>query len=243
VGEEIEEADTAVFRAVESLTSEGIVVEGNCSKGYPSETILKRCEREKSNVIIIPTPYFEKAEKPGVHSLGATVDILLKKAPCPTILVKTPIQKPENITKKILLPIQSMKDYRVAKWALTLAEKNSKLLLLNVVEKTAVEKAKEIAEKFLEAKLDEGSISYIERKLHKDGGNLMVNIARKGQEKGIDIKRRIKVGDETAVTFEEMEKERISMLILAAKPEKGNTIGLKVENLARLSSIPVLIIK
>jgi hypothetical protein len=71
----------------------------------------------------------------------------------------------------------------------------------------------------------------------------MANIARRGHEKGIGIERRFRVGDEVTVTLEEMEKERSSMLILAAKPEKGNTIGSKVENLVRLSSIPILVVK
>jgi nucleotide-binding universal stress UspA family protein len=238
--EEIEESDSTVFRAVELLAYQGIGVEGSRGEGYPSENILRLAEKEEASVIIIPTPYAEKVEKPSVESLGTTIDIVLQRASCPTMLVKSPVQKPKDIVKNILLPIQSLEEYKAAKWALTLAEDDSRLLLLNVVAKSSVKTAKEIAERLLEAEIDEDSIAEI---LRKDVSTLMANIARRGHEKGIRIERRFRVGEETTVTLEEMEKERSSMLILSTKPEKGNTIGSKVENLVRLSSIPILIVK
>jgi nucleotide-binding universal stress UspA family protein len=238
--EETEESDSAVFRAVELLASQGIGVEGSRGEGYPSENILRLAEKEEASLIIIPTPYAEKAEKPCVESLGTTVDIVLQRASCPTMLVKSPVQKPKDAVKNILLPIQSLEEYKAAEWALTLAEDDFRLLLLNVVDKSSVETAKEIAERLLEAEIDEDSTAEM---LRKDVSTLMANIARRGHEKGIGIERRFRVGDEVTVTLEEMEKERSSMLILAAKPEKGNTIGSKVENLVRLSSIPILVVK
>ena len=221
-GEETEESDSAVFRAVELLASQGIKVEGSCGEGSPSENILGIAEKEEASLIIIPTPYAEKAEKPCVESLGTTLDIVLQRATCPTMLVKASVQEPEDIVKSILLPIQSVEEYKAAEWALTLAESDSRLLLLNVVERSSVETTKEIAEKLLEAEIDEDSI---ERMLRKDVSNLMVNIASRGHEKGIRIERRFRVGDEITITLEEMDKEKGSMLVLAAKPEKGNTIG------------------
>ena len=112
--------------------------------------------------------------------------------------------------------------------------------MLNVVDRSFVETTKEIVERLFEADINDVSI---ERILGKDISNLIANIATSGKEKGIKIERRFRVLDEATVTIEEIEKEKNSMLILAAKPEIGNRIGSTVENLARLSSIPVLIIK
>jgi nucleotide-binding universal stress UspA family protein len=135
--EETEESDSAVFRAVELLASQGIGVEGSRGEGYPSENILRLAEKEEASLIIIPTPYAEKAEKPCVESLGTTVDIVLQRASCPTMLVKSPVQKPKDAVKNILLPIQSLEEYKAAEWALTLAEDDFRLLLLNVVDKSS----------------------------------------------------------------------------------------------------------
>jgi nucleotide-binding universal stress UspA family protein len=238
--EETNKSNSTILRAVELLKSQRIKVEGSCGEGYPSENILRLAEKEKASIIIIPTPYAEKAEKPCIESLGTTADIVLKRAICPVILVKNPIKQPEDIMKNIILPIHSFEDFKAADWAFTLAEDNSRILLLNVVERSFVETTKEIVERLFEADINDISI---ERILGKDISNLLANITTRGKEKGIKIERRFRVLDEVTITIEEIEKEKNSMLILTAKPEIGNTIGSTVENLARLSSIPVLIIK
>jgi nucleotide-binding universal stress UspA family protein len=238
--EEIKKSDSTVFKAVELLDSQGIIVEGSCDEGYPSENILRLADREKPSVIIIPTPYAEKSEKPSIESLGTTVDIVLKRAPCPTILVKATVQKPENIMKVILLPINSVEEYTAAEWALTLVDYDSKIVLLNVVDKSSVKNTKEIAEELLEAKLDEDSIEGL---IRKNVDILMGSISRRGHEESIRIERKFRSGDMTSVTLEEIQKEKSTILILSTKPETGNTIGSKVENIARLSSVPVLIVK
>jgi nucleotide-binding universal stress UspA family protein len=238
--EEYNESNSTILRAVELLKSQGIKVEGSCGEGYPSENILTLAEKEKASIIIIPTPYAEKAERPCVESLGTTVDIVLKRAICPVILVKNPIEQPEDIMKNIILPIHSFEDFKAVEWAFTLAEDDSRILLLNVVDKSFVETTKEIAERLFEADINDISI---ERILGKDISNLLANIATKGKEKGVKIERQFRVLQEVIVTNKEIEKDKNSMLILMTKPEIGNTIGSTVENLARLSSIPVLIIK
>jgi len=124
--EEIENSPTLVSKAVEFLASQWITVKGRCREGYPSEHILKLAEEEKSGLIVIPSPYAEKAEKQCIESLGTTVEVVLRRASCPVILVRNLIPAPEEATKAILLPIHSVKAYRAAEWALALAEEGSK---------------------------------------------------------------------------------------------------------------------
>jgi nucleotide-binding universal stress UspA family protein len=221
-GEETEESSSKVNSAVELLVSQDIIAEGICGEGFPSENILRFAEKEMIDCIIIPTPYAEKTEKPCIESLGTTVDIVLQRAPCSIMLVKGSVQEPETVVKNILLSIQSVKEYMVAEWALTLVDEDSKILLLNVVDKSLVKNTKDVVEKLLKSKIIEDSI---EGMLQKDVNTLMVNIAKKGHEKRITVKRRFRVGEEVNITLEEMKKEGSSMLILATKPNKVNKVG------------------
>jgi nucleotide-binding universal stress UspA family protein len=141
--------------------------------------------------------------------------------------------------KSVLLIIDSTKTIKAAEWALTLAERGSKITLFSVTEKETIEKVEEIAQSLLDSEIDKG---ILERLHIKKFQALITGVVSETETKGIEVEKKHLVGDRIKLTLEETKKNH-TLLILTTSLEQYNILDNEVENLARLSRIPVLIVK
>ena len=237
--DEIKMAEKLANEATQLLESENISVTSNCSFGHPSEHILELSKQFNPSLIVMPTPYGERAENFNIESLGTTVDLVTRKTPFPILLVRKSTFLPREIVKSVLLIIDSIKTIKAAEWALTLAERGSKITLFSVTEKETIEKVEEIAQSLLDSEIDKG---ILERLHIKEFQALITGVVSETETRGIEVEKKHLVGDRIKLTLEET-KENHTLLILTTSLEQYNILDNEVENLARLSRIPVLIVK
>jgi nucleotide-binding universal stress UspA family protein len=237
--EELKISKKLVRKAITLLESENITVTGSCAYGRPSEHILELSNQFNPSLIIMPTPYGERSETFNIESLGTSVDIILRKSPFPTLLVRKPIFPPNEIVKSILLIINSLKTIQAAEWALTLAKNNSKIMILSITEKETMEKVEEITESLLDFEIDKDIVE----RLHRWEIRALINgIVSEAETKGIEIEKKHRIGDRIRLTLEEA-KQNHTIIILNTIIERDNILENEVENICRLSRIPILIIK
>jgi nucleotide-binding universal stress UspA family protein len=235
---ELSHSETA--KTIELLEARGIAVTGMCIEGQPSDQILRSAESEGSNLIVIPTHYAETVEAPSSESLGTTLDIVVKRAPCPVLIIRQPLSQPEAACEVILFPIYNVAVHRAAEWALTLAETGARLTLLSILDKASLETTKEVVQHLVEDAISDASV---ERVLGKSIQPLKARLAAELGERGIQVTRTHIVGDRVTAILEERERGRHTLLVLQAEPQKSTLIGATAENLARASDIPVLVVK
>jgi nucleotide-binding universal stress UspA family protein len=229
--EELKISKKLVRKAITLLESENITVTGSCAYGRPSEHILELSNQFNPSLIIMPTPYGERSETFNIESLGTSVDIILRKSPFPTLLVRKPIFPPNEIVKSILLIINSLKTIQ--------AENNSKIMILSITEKETMEKVEEITESLLDFEIDKDIVE----RLHRWEIRALTNgIVSEAETKGIEIEKKHRIGDRIRLTLEEA-KQNHTIIILNTIIERDNILENEVENICRLSRIPILIIK
>jgi nucleotide-binding universal stress UspA family protein len=237
--EELKISEKLVNKALRLLETENIIVTGSCGYGHPSEKILNLSNHINPSLIVLPTPYGERAEKFNIESLGTSVDLILRKSPFPTLLVRKPIFPPNEIMNKILLIIDSNKTIKAAEWALTMTQDNSNIMLLSITEKETVEKVEELAESLLDSEIDKDLVEHIHQKENQD---LINGIISEAKTKGVQIEKELLIGDKIRLILNEA-KENYTILILATALEQDNVFENEVENICRLVQIPILIIK
>jgi nucleotide-binding universal stress UspA family protein len=237
--EEIKISEELVKKAVTILEKENIKVIGTCEFGHPSEKILEITNLYNPNLIILPTPYGERSEPFDIDSLGTSVDMVLRKSPIPTLLVRKRKHPANEILNSILLVIESNKSIKAAEWALSLAKTDSKIMLLTMTEKDIIEKVEEIAESVLESDIDKEFIEHFHKKESLDLTNKIIDESR---QKDIKIEKKHIIGDKIRLILNQT-KEKHTMLILATSLEKNNVLSNEVENICRLIRIPILIVK
>ncbi|MHA2032557.1 MAG: universal stress protein, partial [Candidatus Kariarchaeaceae archaeon] len=133
--EEYNEAERLVEEALDHYKNININANGSCIIGSPSENILKFAQKEKHDLIILPSPYAERVEKDNLDSLGATVEILINRSKLPLLLLTESNILPEKIIENLVIPIQGNEDIVAAEWVLYLADQNSTIKILNIVRK------------------------------------------------------------------------------------------------------------
>jgi len=237
--DEIKIAEKLANEAIQLLESKNVSVTGSCNFGHPSEHILELSRQFNPSLIVMPIPYCERAEKLNIDSLGTTVDLIIRKSPFPILLVRKLTFPPSEIMKSVLLVIDSIKTIKAAEWALTLAERGSKITLFSVTEKETIEKVEEIAQSLLDSEIDKG---ILERLHLKEIQALITGVVSETETKGIEVEKKHLVGDRIKLTLEET-KENHTILILTTSLEQYNILDNEVENLARLTRIPILIVK
>lgn len=237
--EELRISEELVKKTINILKSENIIVTGSCGYGHPSEQIMDLSNNFNPSLIVLPTPYGERTENFDIESLGTSVDLILRKSKFPTLLVKKKKFAPSEIMNKILLNFDSNKAIKAAEWALTIADNNSKIMLLSITEEETVEKVEELAESLLESVIDKGLVEHIHQKEFHDS---IHSIFYKAKIKGIQIEKEHLIGDRIRLILSET-KENYTILILATALEKDNVFENEVENICRLVQIPILIIK
>ena len=237
--EELVISEKLVNEAVKLLESEQISVIGSCGIGRPSEHILELSEEFNPNLIVMPIPYGERAETFDIESLGATVDLVMRKCRFPILLVRKPKFKSSELTKNMFLIIDKMENIKAAEFALTLGEKGSKLKLFSVTEKETVEKVEVLAEFLTVSEIGKG---IIERVHKREIQSLINGIVDESKIRGIIIERMHLVGNRLKLILEEIKHEH-TIIVLSARLEEGNFLGSEVENLVKFSKIPILLVK
>jgi len=82
----------------------------------------------------------------------------------------------------------------------------------------------------------------LERLHIKEFQALITGVVSETETRGIEVEKKHLVGDRIKLTLEET-KENHTILILTTSLEQYNILDNEVENLARLSRIPILIVK
>jgi nucleotide-binding universal stress UspA family protein len=237
--DELIRSERLVNKIVQLLESENISVKGGCSSGRPSEHILELSRLYNPNLIVMPIPYGERAENYQIESLGATVDIVIRKSPFPILLVRKPKFKPNELTKYMVLLINEMENTEAAEFALALGERDSKLEILSVTKKETVERVEDIAENLTDFYFEEGTLE----SMHKREIQSLINgIFDEAKARGIIIERTHLVDNRIKAVIEQSKHEH-TMIVLPTILIDGNILEPEVENLARFSKIPVLIVK
>jgi len=237
--DEMEITEKLSKEAIQLLESENIPVTGSYNFGPPSEHIMELSKQFNPTLIVVPIPWWERVEKLDIERLGTTVRLVLRKSPFPILLARKSKFPANEIMKSVLLIIDSIGAIKAAEWALTLAEKGSKITLFSVTEKEIVEKVEEIAQSLLDSEIDK---EILERLHLKETQALITGVASEAETKGIEVEKKHLVGDRIRLTLEET-KENHTILILATSLKQDNILDYEVENLARLSRIPILIVK
>jgi hypothetical protein len=184
--DEIKIAEKLANDAIQRLESENISVTSNCNFGRPSEHILELSTQFNPSLIVMPTPYGERAENFNIESLGTTVDLVIRKTPFPILLVRKSTFLPSEIVKSVLLIIDSIKTIKAAEWALTLAERGSKITLFSVTEKETIEKVEEVAQSLLDSEIDKG---ILERLHIKEFQALIAGVVSETETKGVEVEK------------------------------------------------------
>lgn len=236
----VKEAGSILSEAEKALRLRAITATRCLKRGSPSEEVLKHADEYEPDLIILPSPYAERTEDVGEDSLGTVTDVILRRSPKSTILVRKPIPTPERVTKSIILRIGSVKEYKAVENALALAEEGATLLLLHVVGRRLVEETKAIAEELLEIKTDRAAL---ESFLRKDARVLLASASTEARKRGVNVRRRYRVGDPVEITLEEIEKGGCALLVVSTQPAEKDVIGAAAYSMARTSSIPILIVK
>lgn len=236
----VEQSRAETAKTIELLEARGIAVTGMCMEGQPSDQILVSAEREDSDLIVISTHYAETVEAPSRESLGTTLDIVVKRAPCPVLIIRQPLSQPEAACEAILLPIYNVAVRRATEWALTLAEAGAQIKLLSILDKASLKTTKDVVQHLID---DAVSNSSVERVLGKAIQPLTARLAAELGERGIQVTRVHIVSDRVGAILEEIKRGHHTLLVLQAEQQKGNPIGATAENLARASDIPVVVVK
>ena len=237
--EEFAISEKVVNENVKLFESNNVPVVGSCGIGRPSEHILGLSEKYNPNLIIMPIPYGERAETFEVESLGATVDIVLRKSPFPILLVRKPKFNANDVTKNILLLISENSNTKAAELALALGESGSKLKLLSITEKKIEKKVKDLVKTISSTDIEKGIVEHI----HKKGVQYLVNkIFEEAKNREIKVERIHLVGNWVKLILEQA-KNKHTMIIISTDFVEGNILLSEVENVAKLSKIPILILK
>jgi len=174
-----------------------------------------------------------------IESLGAIVDLVIRKSPFPILLVRKPVFPPNEIVKSILLLVDSLETIRAAELALTLAKKDSNLKLLSIIEKETVETVEELAETLLDSKIDKDVLELVHK---KEAQGIINGIVFEAEKKAVKVAKVHLVGDRIRLVLEEAKKKH-TIIISATSIFQGKLLDMDVENLIRFCQIPVLIIK
>jgi nucleotide-binding universal stress UspA family protein len=235
---ELRESEKLVNETVKLFESKNISVIGSCSIGYPSEHILELSDDFDPSLIVLPIPYGERAETFDIESLGATVDLVIRKSPFPILLVRKPKFKPSEIAKNMLLVVNKIENVKAPEFALRMGERGSKIKLLSITEKETVEKVQDL----VQTTRSEFGKEILEN-IHKNEIQPLIHeILNEAKIRGIDVKRVHLVGNRVKLTLEEAEKKH-TMILLSASLIDQQIFVTEVENVARFSKIPILILK
>jgi nucleotide-binding universal stress UspA family protein len=237
--EELVDSEKLVNDSIKLFESKNVSVIGGCGIGFPSEHILGLSKDFNPNLLVLPIPYGERAETFEIESLGATVDLVIRKSPFPILLVRKPKFKPSEITKNMLMLLSKKENIEAAEWALTLGERGSKLKLLSIIEKETVEKVQDLAEEISSSEIGKGLLEHS----HKKAIQPLINgIIEEAKNREIEVKRIHLVGNRVKLTLEEAKKEH-TLIVLSAILVDQKILVSEVENVAKFSKIPILIVK
>jgi nucleotide-binding universal stress UspA family protein len=237
---ELVESEKLVNKTVKLFESKKVSVIGGCSIGYPSEKVLELSEQFDPSLVIMPIPYGERAETFEIESLGATVDLVIRKSKYPILLVRKALFSPTELTKNILILIENEKEnIKAAEWALILGEQGSKLKLLSITEKEIVKKVEGIAQAIESSKLGKEVLAHSHK---KEIQPLINGIIDEAKNRRIELKRIHLVGNKTKLILEEAENNH-TLIVVSSSLINGKILRHEVENLARFSKTPTLIVK
>ena len=158
--------------------------------------------------------------------------------PC-KVIFKPVLKTPDEITKSILVLVDAVKTLKASEFALTLADKGSNLQLLSITEKESIEEIEKLTETLIDSKIDQDALERLHRKEIKA---LIDGIVSEAKARGVKVERTHLVGEKVKLTLKEA-KEKHTIIVLASSLDQNNILETEVENLARLSRIPVLIVK
>jgi nucleotide-binding universal stress UspA family protein len=237
--EELKVSERLTNESVERLESLNVSVIGGCTIGRPSEHILELSKHFNPSLIVMPIPYGERSETFDIESLGATVDLIIRKSPFPILFVRKPIYKPKDIAKNILVIIDKLQHLRGAEVALTLGERGSTIKLLSITEKEKVETAKVLAQTIVDSEIGAGVLE----NAHKLEIQPLISVMNdEAKTRGINLERIHHVGNRVKMILNEL-KYKHTIIVASTSLIGGNILDSEVENLVRFSKIPVLIVK
>lgn len=236
--EEYNKSERLVEEAIEYFNNRDGKSQGSCIIGSPSDNILKISEDEKTDLIILPTPYAERVEKDNPDSLGATIEILNNRSTVPLLLLTESNIRPEKITDKLLMPVQGKEDVTNAEWALFLSNKNTCINVLDNVRINSVDEIKNVSMDLLDEDVNE---RLIEISLRKNTASLLNALKEIASEMDLKLIILNKVGDLVEIIINELTKKQTSLLIVDSQTsmEKGSIIVKE----AKKNKVPLLIIK
>ncbi len=237
--EELRISERKVDKATKLFKTENISVLHACMHGRPSERLLELFREYKPSLIVMPIPYGERAENFEIESLGATIELVLRKSPFPILLVRKPKFKPSRLTEYVVLFIDKMENTKAAELALSLLERGSTLEILSVTEKETAEKVENLTEALTESEIKEGTLESLHK---KEIQSLISGITEIAKTRGIIIERTHLLSNKIKAILEEAE-DKHTLIVVHAIITHGKIIGSEVENLARFSKIPILIVK
>lgn len=237
--EELVDSEKLVNETVKLLESQNVSVIGGCGVGYPSEHILGLSEDFNPDLIVMPILYGERSENFDIESLGTTVDLVIRKSPFPILLVRKPKFKPIDLTKNILIIVDKAQNIRAAEFVLSLVKRGTKLKLLSITEKEAAKKVNDLAQTIDSSELGKGTLEHVHK---KEIQPLINGIIDEAKTRGIELKRIHLIGNRTKVILDEI-KDKHTMIVISASLLEGKIFGHEVENIARFSKIPTLIVK
>ena len=144
-----------------------------------------------------------------------------------------------QVTKNILLLVNKNENIKAAELALALGESGSKLKLLSITEKKIVEKVEDLVQTISKTEFEKGILEHVHK---KEVRSLVNKIIEEAQQREIKVERIHLVGNWVQVILEQA-KNMHTMIIISTDFVEGKLLLSEVEKVAKLSKIPILILK
>lgn len=202
------------------------------------EQILETCAARGPELIIVPAPYLDDYTKLGDASVGANLDVLMRRAHVPLLVVRKPGVEPEACLANALLPITPYgpATAEAAAWMLTIVRSGANLRLLASVEHGEMQ---DVATQSLDLDLPGVDAEKLAGLRRPELAGLIAELQRRTAEAGLGCRLMVRGGDALETT-RELANDAPGLLVLASCAQPF--IELRNLALVRCSTNPVLIV-
>lgn len=201
------------------------------------EQILRTCETQSCDLVVVPAPYGDDYVKLGADSVGVNLDVLLSRSPVPLFVVRAPDVDPVACLQRALLPITAYSPAvaQAAGWMLGLVAADGEMRLLARVSAQEAGELGEAARDLDILEIDAEKLAGLRR---PELAGLVAALQRQAAEAGLGCRLLVRAG-EPLDTVEEANTEE-GLLVLASSPQREAQV--RTCTLVRGSRNPVLVV-
>jgi nucleotide-binding universal stress UspA family protein len=202
--------------------------------------ILSARERLGGDIIVLCAPFRDDFAELGTDSAGATLDVLLNRAPVPLLVAREPRDEPTQCFEHVILATTPFSPDVVdaAAWSLRVVDPEGLLRIVAIVDCETIEAASVLTDHFDAETMDEEMLAGLRRPAV---AGLIAALQRHAAETHLDCRVSVRSGDCVAA-LAELANEGAALLATPASRDAGATSAARVAALVRAVRNPVLIV-